>query len=120
MCPQLSNPANGLVRFSTLEMDFPPFELGTTATYVCNSGFGLTPSGVDPIRLCESDDDSLNGVWTGQELFCSGDDYNMRIKFVLACDFNTVLSTYRSHHNYGFTLYSKAVYYFHAYFSCPV
>ncbi|XP_064387965.1 uncharacterized protein LOC135336171 isoform X3 [Halichondria panicea] len=71
MCPQLSNLTNGLVSFSTLEMDFPPFELGTTATYMCNSGYGLTPSGVDPIRLCESDDDSLNGVWTGQELFCS-------------------------------------------------
>ncbi len=77
MCPQLSNPPNGVVSFYTLEIDFPPFELDTTATYMCNSGYGLTPSGVDPIRLCESDDDSLNGVWTGQTLFCSGDEHEL-------------------------------------------
>ena len=72
MCPQLPNPTNGMVAYSTLEADFPPFELGVTARYECNSGYGLTPSGVNPVRTCQSDADSLNGVWTGQALACSG------------------------------------------------
>ena len=71
MCPQLSNPRNGRVVYYTFDMDYPPFEISTTATYECNTGYGLTP-GVDPIRTCQSDDESLNGVWTGQALSCSG------------------------------------------------
>ncbi len=79
MCPQLSSPSNGRVVYYTLDTDFPPFELTSTATYECTSGYGLTPSGVDPVRMCQSDTDSLNGVWTGQALACSGiSTYNFK------------------------------------------
>ena len=67
MCPQLPDPTNGGVAYSTLEANSTSFELGVTASYECDPGYGLTPSGVSPVRTCQS-----NGIWSGQALDCSG------------------------------------------------
>lgn len=60
MCPDLSDPVNGNIVFKVDTTAF--FEFGTTATYVCNPGFGIT--GESPVRTCDGDHTSTTGAWT--------------------------------------------------------
>ncbi len=76
MCSPLPEPANGAIRYLTSESDFPPYELGTTAEYTCNVGYGFPVSGVVPVSAtCRSDARSLNGEWVGAQLTCSRECY---------------------------------------------
>ena len=55
-CPSLTSPQNGQVTVSGLSV-------GSTASYICNSGFSLSTS---TQRVCGSD-----GTWIGPEPTCS-------------------------------------------------
>ena len=56
-CSSLTSPQNGQVTVTGLGV-------GSTASYICNSGFSLsTPT----TRVCGSD-----GIWTGSDPICSG------------------------------------------------
>ena len=65
MCSDLPNPANGLILFSSPA----PYEFGTTATYICNTGYGLSG---DVTRTCEGDGSSPTGMWSGALPTCEG------------------------------------------------
>ena len=69
-CPELSSPTNGLIAFAT-DTD-APFDYQTTATYSCNTGFGLSAG--DSVRICTA---SLSGggEWSGSPLTCEGNEY---------------------------------------------
>ena len=54
-CSQLSDPANGIVRWTGLTT-------GSLAVYICDSGYELSG---EQIRTCMS-----NGMWSGQEPTC--------------------------------------------------
>ena len=86
MCPQLPTPNNGGVVYTTLEANSTSFELNVTARYECNPGYGLTPSGVSPVRTCQSDEESLNGIWTGQAFNCSGTHTHVYVCTYKDCD----------------------------------
>ena len=44
-----------------------PYDLGTTATYSCNSGYSLVG---DEVRTCGGDGSSTMGVWDLSEPSC--------------------------------------------------
>ena len=68
-CSVLPQPDNGQIVYSMISL--PAFGLGTTATYSCNIGYGL--SGTQMTRTCQSDALSLSGEWSGQALTCIGE-----------------------------------------------
>ena len=70
MCPSLPEPLNGQVVSSTNTTGDQVF--GATATYVCDSGFGL--SGGERVRTCSSDGSSTIGFWTGSAPSCLGEN----------------------------------------------
>ena len=75
MCLSLPNPMNGEIVYSsgiTGDQEF-----GTTATYICESGFGL--SGEERVRTCTSDGSSTTGSWTGSAPSCLGEDFRISI-----------------------------------------
>ena len=67
-CSSLLGPDNGQVTYSTDTTS--PFDIGTMATYSCNTGFGL--SGGDATRSCGGDGSSPNGIWSGMSPTCQG------------------------------------------------
>lgn len=68
LCSSLNEPENGIIMYS-LDILFP-FDLGTTATYVCNVGFGLS-DGVG-VRTCTGDGSNSVGEWTETQPNCFG------------------------------------------------
>ena len=68
MCLALSKPDNGRIEYSSNSTGDQTF--GVKATYICNSGFGL--SGEVLVRTCEGDGSSPDGNWTGMAPLCSG------------------------------------------------
>ena len=67
MCPLLSDPGNGVITYS--EDSSPSLGFMETATYSCNTGFGL--SGGDTVRTCVGAAGS-SGEWTGTAPTCQG------------------------------------------------
>ncbi len=65
VCPDLIEPTNGVITFSGATSGFM-----TTATYSCDSGYGL--SGEDTARTCTSN--MGPGEWTGTAPTCEGED----------------------------------------------
>ena len=68
MCPDLPNPLNGRIDFSIDKTAF--FDYDTTATYVCDIGYGLTDEGA--VRRCGSDETRTDGIWSGDPPTCEG------------------------------------------------
>ncbi len=68
MCPYIPSPLNGCINF--VEDDVYPFNLGTVATYSCDSGFALTGS---EMRTCEVNGGNRIGVWSSTEPSCVGE-----------------------------------------------
>ena len=66
-CDILLDPANGGIQYTTGTIG--PLDYLTTATYVCNLGFGL--SGGNVMRTCISSMDGP-GVWNGTAPICEG------------------------------------------------
>lgn len=67
-CLPLSTPVGGQLTFSS--MSNPNYELGTNATYSCNSGLALL--GSSDVRTCVGDGSSSIGNWGGNEPSCEG------------------------------------------------
>ena len=67
-CQALSAPENGQIRYSTSVTSGATYN--TTATYSCDLGYGL--SGVENVRTCEGDGNSLDGMWSGNAPTCEG------------------------------------------------
>ena len=65
-CPDIPDPYNGQILFTTDRQ--APFDYGTTAQYVCDSGFSLI--GDESMRVCEGDGQSDIGVWSGYDYTC--------------------------------------------------
>ena len=63
----LSAPTNGSIDYSPETTS--PYGFGTTAMYVCDSGFGV--SVLEP-NICSGDDSSAIGVWSGTTPTCTG------------------------------------------------
>ena len=76
MCTSLPAPDNGVIIYSTDITS--PFDFGTVATYVCNTGFGLI--GEEATQLCDGDDSSPNGVWSGRSPMCDGQSIYVHIR----------------------------------------
>ena len=70
MCPSLPDPPNGQIVYSTNTTGDQMF--GATASYVCDSGFGL--SGGERVRACSSDGSSTTGFWTESAPSCLGEN----------------------------------------------
>ena len=66
MCAELSTPTNGAILYSTNMT--APYNFGTKATYVCDSGFGI--SGGDRIRTCGGMVTHTEGIWSGVAATC--------------------------------------------------
>ncbi len=71
LCPELDDPENGFIIYSTNDDQQPPFPFGTEARYVCNSGFGVARG--DGVRVCLGDVVNTVGEWTGEIPECSGE-----------------------------------------------
>ena len=72
-CPDIPNPTNGRIDFTA--DDLAPFDVGTTATYVCDQGYVLLNlNGGDTIRIrtCVLDNSSGIGLWNGSAPSCVG------------------------------------------------
>ncbi len=67
MCTNLPAPDNGIVIYSTDTTS--PYDFGTVATYICDTGFGLTG---EATQTCDGYDSSPIGVWSGQASICDG------------------------------------------------
>ncbi len=67
-CPHIPSPQNGHVDFA--EDDVAPFDLGTVATYSCESGFALMGN---EERTCAVNGDDPVGVWSLTEPSCVGE-----------------------------------------------
>ncbi len=68
MCPHIPSPLNGCIDFA--EDYVAPFDLGTVATYSCESGFALMGS---EMRTCVTNGDDRVGVWSLTETVCVGE-----------------------------------------------
>ena len=67
-CLSLEEPENGGITYSNDTQT--PFDFGTTATYICIVGFGLT--GEISSRICAGDDSTAVGKWTEETPMCKG------------------------------------------------
>ncbi len=67
MCSDLPPPDNGRITYSTDTTS--PYDFGTVATYVCDTGFGLVGGGS---RLCGGRDTSPSGSWSEAASTCEG------------------------------------------------
>ena len=66
LCVTLEAPPNGYIVYTEdVTIDF---DHGTTATYVCNEGYGLT--GGDAVRTCIGGGESQVGEWSGSSPSC--------------------------------------------------
>ena len=69
MCPDLPDPDNGDIEYST---DLTAtFDAPTTATYKCDPGYSLV--GGDTVRICTGTGTSTSGFWTGSTPTCEGE-----------------------------------------------
>ena len=68
ICFALPAPDNGRIVYSPDTTS--PYSFATTATYICNSGYGL--SGGTRTRNCGGDDSSPIGSWDGSAPLCIG------------------------------------------------
>ena len=76
MCLHLPDPEYGQIFY---EPDMiAPFELDSTAYYLCIPGFGLTEG--DPLRTCEGDGTNVVGEWSGMAPDC-GSENREKIKY---------------------------------------
>ena len=66
-CPGLPNPPNGETTYSSDTS--APFDFGTAATYICDTGFGLSG---DSMRMCRGNGSSTTGEWSGVAPSCQG------------------------------------------------
>ncbi len=71
-CVDLPTPVNGAITFSSLA----PYEFGATASYSCNTGYGL--GGGDVTRSCGGDGSSTNGGWSGTPPTCNSKIVNLQ------------------------------------------
>ena len=71
MCPDLPDPTNGRVTFSTDSLAL--FTLNTVATYSCDEGYGL--SGGSTTRTCGPNavNTDPEGTWSGSAPTCEGE-----------------------------------------------
>lgn len=69
MCPHIPNPQHGRIEFE--DDTTAPFELGTTATYQCELGFGL--QGDYYVRTCVMDGLGPDAVWNASAPSCVGE-----------------------------------------------
>ena len=69
MCFDLPVPANGRI-FYYNDVPPAPYDFGTQATYICDSGFGL--NGGDATRTCSGGGANTNGTWSGRAPACEG------------------------------------------------
>ena len=68
-CEPLPVIANGVITYTPDRV--PNYNLGTTATYSCNTGFSLDLSAGSETRTCVDDgDNDAEGVFTGQAPTC--------------------------------------------------
>ncbi len=75
LCLSLDEPENGIIMYNIDVL--VPFDLGTTATYVCNIGFGL--SGGVGVRTCIGNGKSSVGEWTESAPNCLRKSISSRI-----------------------------------------
>ena len=68
MCSDLPVPDNGGIVYSSGMTSL--YDFGTTATYMCDTGFGI--SGGNVLRTCRGSGLSPNGTWTGIAPLCDG------------------------------------------------
>ena len=73
MCPDITDPANGQIVFVVDTV--APYDLATTATYSCDSGYGLM--GGDTVRTCEENGGSVIGAWSGMAPSCGGKEESL-------------------------------------------
>ena len=66
MCTGLPSPDNGSIIYPTGTTS--PYEFGTVATYMCDTGFGI--DGGDVLRTCHGYGLSPMGTWTGTAPRC--------------------------------------------------
>ena len=60
MCASLPPPTNGQILY--FNDSTTPYDHGTVANYICNTGFGI--AGGDVNRVCSDDDKNTIGEWT--------------------------------------------------------
>ena len=65
VCAVLTDLLNGNIVYASDTTD--PFDFGTTATHSCNMGFSLVGG---PVRTCDGDGSSINGVFDGTAPTC--------------------------------------------------
>ena len=71
MCPPLPNIANGVITYSVTGHGTLNYSLRTVATYSCNYGFVLDPTGGSETRPCVDNGDSdAEGIIDMQEPAC--------------------------------------------------
>ena len=63
-CSLLGTLANGMITYDPDTT--PPFDFETTATYSCDTGYGLSPSGTS-FRSCLGSPIGGGGQWTGRD-----------------------------------------------------
>ena len=68
MCMDIPNPANGRIDFFPDMLAF--FDFPTTATYVCDFGYGIR--GNTSVRTCVAESIGVFGVWNGTAPSCEG------------------------------------------------
>ena len=79
-CPSLDVPTNGAIVYASDTT--PDFEFGTTATYSCMSGYGL--SGGDVVRTCGCNGGCpIVGGWSGTAPTCEGRQHSSM--FIYCC-----------------------------------
>ncbi len=66
-CPSLPLPDNGVIAY--MAHSPPPYEFGTAARYLCNTGYGLSTN--QPLT-CGGDGSSPTGMWNGEIPTCEG------------------------------------------------
>ncbi len=59
MCASLPPPTNGQILYFD---STAPYNHGTVATYICNTGFGIARGDVNTV--CSDDDNEAMGRWT--------------------------------------------------------
>ena len=67
-CSPLSPLANGQIIYSVNDT----LTYGVIATYLCEEGFKLVPSGANHIRTCGGNGSNPNGEWVGDAPTCKG------------------------------------------------
>ena len=72
MCPDIADPINGQIHFSSDNL--APFDFETFATYSCDPGYEL--SGGNDVRMCDGNSVSAVGSWNGTAPSCTRESYH--------------------------------------------